>query len=156
MKSDTVDTDQCFHKRADVYADVSLPVHSNSRVAPPTCCGWAAGPLKWLRTKGRVPRAEAGHPEEQGSLPGRRSLRSPEVLAQPPAAFPAHDDAPCRHLPSRARGRFSVIWVNTISKSNRNPNLPSFYKFSSTDGTISKDRGGKLGRIFFSPLFRKF
>lgn len=107
-------------------------------------------PFKVAENKGEGAESEAGHPEEQGSLPGGRSLGSPEVLAQPPAAFPARDGAPCRHLPSRARGRFSAIWVNTISKSNRNPNLPSFYKFSSTDGTISKDRGAKLGSIFFS------
>jgi len=32
MKSDA---DKCFCKRADVYADVYLPVQSDSRVGPP-------------------------------------------------------------------------------------------------------------------------
>jgi len=56
-----------------------------------------------------------------------------------------------QHLPVRGRGRFSVVWVNTISKSNRNSNLPAFYKFSSPDGIFSKDRAATLARVLFLP-----
>lgn len=113
----------------------------------PGRCEWTAMALMLLKRQRGPERLGPASESSSLSLSSQLldTLAAQGLLRAQP--FQSVKIATYQHLPCRARVRVSVNGVNTISQSNRNPHLPSFYKFSSS--LYSQDRGAKAGRVFF-------